>query len=237
MTEAGAVAAYLQILEGVGKRATTIGPRPIASHWPFVGSDYRRLLVVGRALAGWDDPTSPALWTPDLGTTENGRRAILDRTRSYALSAIEPMSLPMRTRSGSSFWDLSRHVVTLLEPEGRGDWFSRHAWWNLFPMGWGDTNESPWFDGLWDAQHPYLGSLFWEVVDALDPTRVVILAGKDFWPHTASSLGLDDLPRLARPLIAGGVRDGRRIVWTYHPSARLKGVVRPAFARAIADAM
>ena len=63
--------------------------------------------------------------------------------------------------------------------------------------GMGDLNESPWFDGLWDAQHPHLGSLFWEVVDALDLTEVAILAGKSFWPHTASSLGLDDLPRSA----------------------------------------
>ena len=137
MSEAGAVAAYLQMLRGVGDRATAIGPRPIASHWPFVGSDYRRLLVVGRALAGWDDPTSPALWTPDLATTEDGRRAILDGSRSYAHSTIEPMSVPMRTRSGSSFWDLSSY--TWSPSSNRKDaakWFSRHAWWNLFPLGW-----------------------------------------------------------------------------------------------------
>jgi hypothetical protein len=33
------------MLEGVGERARAIGSRPIASHWPFIGSDYRRLFV------------------------------------------------------------------------------------------------------------------------------------------------------------------------------------------------
>jgi hypothetical protein len=113
------------MLEGVGERAGLIGSRPVASHWPFIGSDYRRLLVVGQALAGWDDPASPALRTPDVATSESGRRAILEATRAYARSSGEPMSIPIRTRSHSSFWNLSKRVVTLLEPDGPGEWFGR----------------------------------------------------------------------------------------------------------------
>lgn len=233
MSEQGAVEQYLQMLEEVGRRANVIGPRVIASHWPFIGSDYRRLLVVGQALAGWDDKTSSALWTAALAQTGDGRQTIVEGTRDYATAPPEPMTVPLRTRAHSPFWSLSRRTVQLLEPNGPGDWYSRFAWWNLFPLGWGDTNRSPWFDPLWDAQLPHIGRLFWEVVDAVDPTRIVILAGKDFWPHTAPALGLDDLPVLPRPLLAGGRRQSRAIVWTYHPGARLKGVTRPSFAAAI----
>lgn len=41
--------AYMRMLKGVADRADAIEPRVIASHWPFVGSDYRQLLVVSRA--------------------------------------------------------------------------------------------------------------------------------------------------------------------------------------------
>jgi len=40
-------AAYARILEAVGVHGDEIGPRDIASHWPFVGSQYRGLVIVG----------------------------------------------------------------------------------------------------------------------------------------------------------------------------------------------
>lgn len=46
--------AYKRLLEGVGERADTIGPyRLIASHWPFVGSNFRGLMIAGQALERW----------------------------------------------------------------------------------------------------------------------------------------------------------------------------------------
>jgi hypothetical protein len=56
MTEIAAEARYLQMLEGVAERADRIGDRLIASHWPFVGSAYDGLLVVGHIglAAPWD---------------------------------------------------------------------------------------------------------------------------------------------------------------------------------------
>src|SRR5215210_7051579 len=36
--------AYLAMLEDVGERTDAISDRLIASHWPFVGTDFRRLL-------------------------------------------------------------------------------------------------------------------------------------------------------------------------------------------------
>jgi hypothetical protein len=229
--------AYLAMLEDVGERTEAIGDRLIASHWPFVGTDYRRLLVVGQALAGWDDKSSPALWAPDTAATPTGRAAILDATKQWSQKRTEPIDEPLRTRGASPFWGVSKLVAELLEPIGVGPWHRRTAWWNLFPLGWGDTNRSPWFDALWEAQFGHLSALFWEVVDWLDPTRVVILAGQGFWSPTARALGLADLDPLPWPLIAGGVRDGRVLVWTRHPGGHYRGLTRPAFAQAIASAV
>lgn len=236
MSETGAVAAYLGILSGVADRADRIGDRVIASHWPFVGSDYRGTLVVGQALAGWDDKTSPALWKPRMVESPSARRLVLEATMRWAADRPEPMSEPLRTRSGSPFWTLSRRVVASLEPDGVSPWYARHAWWNLFPLGCGDTNQSP-GGALWMAQVERVPALFWEVVDFLDPRRVVILAGKAYWDHLAGPLGLRDLQSLPKPLLAGGTHEGRAIVWTYHPGARLSGVSRDAFASLIVAAL
>jgi hypothetical protein len=236
VSEASASEIYLRMLEGVANRSDRMHGRVIASHWPFVGSDHRRILFVGQALAGWDDPTSPALWGPDAVATEEGRIAVLDATKRWARTRAEPIDEPLRTRASSPFWGVSQRVVETLEAHGNGPWQSRSAWWNLFPLGWGDTNRSP--DGpLWMAQVAHVSDLFWEVIDYLEPARVVILAGRGYWNHTATPLGLSDLNRLDHPLIAGGRRSDRTFVWTLHPGGHYAGLSRDAFAAAIVGAV
>jgi hypothetical protein len=105
--------------------------RVIASHWPFVGTAYRRLLIVGQALAGWDDEASPALWRPTDLLADGGARRVLEASQRWAMARPEPISEPLRTRSGSGFWKISERVVNALEPIGAGPWFSRSAGWNL----------------------------------------------------------------------------------------------------------
>jgi hypothetical protein len=161
--EHAAIGAYRGILEGVALRADKLGERVVASHWPFVGTDYRRILIVGQALAGWDDKTSPALWPVVRACTPSGRLDLLEATRAWARRQPEPMWEVLRhgKRAGSAFWTLSEHVVLALDPNGDGPWYSRHAWWNLFPLGWGDTEAGPVpGDALWEAQLPHVATLF-----------------------------------------------------------------------------
>lgn len=233
-----AEAAYLRMLEGVAQRAGRMEGRVIASHWPFVGTDYRRLLFVGQALAGWDDEASPALWRPEDLLTAGGPRRVLEATQRWAVARPEPISEPLRTRSGSGFWKISERVVNALQPTGAGPWFSRSAWWNLFPLGWGDRVEksrSP-SGALWMAQVDHVAELFWSTAEALDPTRVIILAGKGYWDAMAGTLGLADLEHGRKPVIAAEVRGGRTFVWSYHPQGRNLGP-RDAFAEAILAAV
>ncbi|MGD0019959.1 MAG: hypothetical protein ABSD62_11950 [Candidatus Limnocylindrales bacterium] len=144
------------------------------------------------------------------------------------------MEEPLATRSGSPFWTLSERTCLALEPAGETPWYARYAWSNLFPLAWGDNNKSPWVgDGLWEPQYEHVPAYFWETVGSLDPTRILILAGKGFWDQTAGALGLAGLARLDWPLIAGGQVDGRSIVWTYHPGAHLSGITRQGFSERI----
>lgn len=228
-----AEATYDEMLRAVASRAADIGDRWIASHWPFVGSDYRGLLFVGQALAGWDDPRSPAVWRASSVSSDAGRRAILEGTQVWARSGAEPIEEPLKTRSGSPFWTVSEMVANALEPVRSGPWYSRTAWWNLFPLGWARPNGSP-SGPLWMAQEPSVPELFWSVVEMLKPTRIVILAGSGYW-QTAKALGLADLGPRTWPTIAGGRRDGRTIVWTRHPGGHYRGVTRADFARAVAQ--
>jgi transposase len=75
MNESATERVYLRMLEAVGARAGDIGPGIIAAHWPFVGSAYQGLVVVGQALQGWDAQETPARWTAAEATTPEGRQS------------------------------------------------------------------------------------------------------------------------------------------------------------------
>ena len=86
------------------------------------------------------------------------------------------------------------------------------------------------------AQVDHVAELFWSTVEILDPTRVIILAGKGYWHPMARPLGLADLERRPKPLIAAGRRAGPTFVWSYHPQGRGLGS-RDLFAAAIVNAV
>lgn len=229
---------YLRMLEAVGARAGDIGPGTIAAHWPFVGSDYQGLVVAGQALQGWDAEETPARWTAAEATTPEGRQKLLNGTRDWARARDEPLWEVVRWghRSGSPFWSVSRRLVPVLEPERNGVWYSRYAWWNVYPLGWDDPDMGP--DGaLKQVQTPLVGELFWAVMDDIGARRIVLVAGKDWWPEVRGLLGLADLREGERPVLAAGRSRGRQVVATYHPrGARQQGIRDEQLVDAIASA-
>lgn len=229
---------YLRMLEAVGARAAEIGPGVIAAHWPFVGSAYRGLVVAGQALQGWDAAETPARWTAVEATTPEGRQDLLARAQAWARSRPEPLSEVLRWshRSGSPFWSVSRRLVPVLEPDGEGVWYSHYAWWNVYPLGWDDPDMGP--DGaLKEAQTPLVGELFWAVMDDIDARRIVLVAGKDWWPEVRGLLDLGDLREGERPILAAGRSHGRQVVASYHPrGARQQRIRDEQLVTAIAGA-
>jgi len=223
------------MLVHVGARADEFGDRPIASHWPFVGSAFSGTLIVGQALAGWDADACSARWLAAEATTEGGRARIVEGTRAWATARPEPMDEVLRwsNRRRSPFWGLSQRLMRILEPDA-APWQSRHAWWNVYPLGWDRPGSSP-GPKLCAAQADHVGGLFWEVVETLAARRVVIVAGADWWPDVRERLGLEHLKRRTRPILAAGRARGVTVVATYHPGAHIKGLTRDDFAEQIAN--
>ena len=234
-----AAAAYRRLLEGVGERADSIGPdHVIASHWPFVGSNYRGLMIAGQSLERWDSPQTTATWRVDEARTAEGRDRILRGTQAWATREREPISEAMRhgNRRGTPFWGFSQRAAELLEPAVGGPWLSRYAWWNVYPLGWQERHGTPTGE-LHAAQTPFVADLFWAVAEELEVTRMLLISGKDWWWNVRELLGLQSLAAAEKPVIATGIVNGISIVATYHPGAHMAGVSRDAFAAAAAAAM
>lgn len=231
--------AYLRLLGAVGGAADGIGPdRRLAAHWPFVGSNYRGLMIAGEALERWDSPESTAVWRVDDTRTAEGRERALRGTQAWATREREPISEAMRhgNRRGTPFWGLSQRAAELLEPRAGGPWLSRYAWWNVYPLGWQDRHGTPTGE-LHDVQTPFVADLFWAVAEELEVKRLLLVSGKDWWWSVRGLLGLQELRTAEKPVIAAGTVRGIKVVATYHPGAHMAGVSRDAFAAAAVDAM
>jgi hypothetical protein len=225
---------YRRILDAAGDRVDDIGGHhQITAHWPFVGSRYRGLIIAGQALDGWDAAVTPARWALEEARNPVERDRLLGGTQDWANARDEPIAEVLRWghRRRAPFWGFARRVVPLLEPDAGGDWYSRYAWWNVYPLGWGRGSPT---GPLKAVQRPHVGELFWAVADELKARRVVLVAGKDWWWEVRELLGLRDLQPGTKPIIAAGRVRGVTVVATYHPSARLPGTTRDDFASAVA---
>ncbi len=228
---------YRRILDAVGDRADDLGPdNDIVAHWPFVGSQYRGLVIAGQALDGWDAEVTSARWRVEEMRRPENRERLLRGAQDWSRSRPEPMHEPMAygRRRGTPFWGLSKRVAPLLEPDLTGTWHGRYAWWNVYPLA--PRRGSP--TGLLkDLQRPFVSQSFWAVVEELDADRVVLVSGKDWWPEVRTLLGLAGLVPAVKPLLATGRVNGVTVVATYHPGARMPGTSRDDFAAAVAEAV
>lgn len=230
-------AVYLRLLEMVKLYGSEIGDRPIAGHWPFVGSRYRGLAVVGQALQGWDATNTPARFVARDVRSQAGRERTLRGIREWARSRPEPMLevVSRGHRAGSPFWTVSRHFVDALEP-GDGEWFSRYAWWNIYPLGWDEPDSAP-TGALKQAQIPFVHDLFWAAMDEISADRVLLVAGQGMWWGMQQALGLETLTAGRKPVIASGAVRGRKLVAAYHPrGARQLGITDKEQVAAMVEA-
>lgn len=237
MTDRAALEAYDRLLASIGHRASAIGSKRLASHWPHVGNNYRGLVVAGQALQGWDAAVVGARWHASDARTAEGREAIIERTRTWFGDADDPVGViaTLSNRRGSPFWRLCRDVVGALEHDGRGPWYSRFAWANVYPVG---PDEPPGSPGgpLKEAQDPHVGDLFAALLDSLDARRAVVISGPAYWWHPARSRAFESLPIQEFPLLRAGRVNGRTIVVGYHPTyARHKRVGAEAYAAKIVE--
>lgn len=239
MSDHAALEDYDRLLTAIGERAEEVGEKGLASHWPHVGQNYRGLVIAGQALQGWDSAVSGARWRAADAKTDEGRAAIIERSRTWFATAPDPVGViaTLSNRRGSPFWRLCRDVAEALEPDVDGPWYSRFAWANVYPVGPDDPPGSP-GGPLKEAQDPHVGPLFAAQLDALDARRVVVISGPAYWWHCARFPAFASLPAQMFPLLRGGRVDGRTVVVGYHPTyARRKRVGAEAYAARIVEAV
>ena len=228
---------YRKILAAVGERIDDLGSeQEIVAHWPFVGSCSKGLMIAGQALDGWDAERTPARWRLEEMRNPSNLDRFLEGAQEWAHHQVEPILEVVQrgNRKGKPFWTFSRRAVTALEPDSRSSWFARYIWWNVYPLA--PRRGSP-YGLLKDLQTPFVGDLFWAVVEELGVDRILLVSGKDWWPEVRSLLGLESLGGGAGVVIAAGRVHGVSLVATYHPGAHLRGVSREAFAAQVQAAV
>lgn len=188
-----------------------IGGGELTSHWPLIGGDFDRgVLVVGQAVFGW----IPS-WKAADASTAPGRALIVAETRAACAERADPMSWIEGHRvHNTPFWRTAHEVADALTP-GATPWYSRIAWANLYPIAPNDPVGNP-VGTLRDAQTAPAARFLDAVVDALDPALVLVLAGPFIWPFV-QPLGLHELSRADPPFTLVGRRRGRAWIAGMHP--------------------
>jgi hypothetical protein len=230
---------YRRIVDAVGERVDDYGAeQEIVAHWPFVGTRFRGLMIVGQALDGWDAEVTPARWAIEEMRDPSRRERLIRGAQDWSRHLSEPIAevMTQSNRRGKPFWDITGRIVSAIEPDPSHEsvWYSRYAWFNVYPLA--PRRGSP--SGLLkELQAPFVGDLFWAVVQELGVDRVVVVAGKSWWWDVRARLGLDGLDTMqTKPVIAIGHVRGIKIVYSYHPGAHIKGR-RDAFAAAVGTAL
>lgn len=156
---------------------------------PMVGREYSgQLMVVGRAVNGWDDGISPAQLKDETARLEYGKEILKSVTEN--MGADCPMlwvTKPPKTEKDynankSAFWRVIKTVVGRLkiadvknEPI---NWPSHLVWSNLYkiaPSTGGNPNTS-----LRRAQFEACKKLFYWEVEKYAPKRILFLSGWDW---------------------------------------------------------
>jgi hypothetical protein len=200
------------------------GRQRLVAQWPMRGMLFRNdLMVVGRAVNGWDDTA----WRPsDAGTWSARERIVRTAEEESSRNPLAACPLSWVTRqwqasdtyntARSAFW---RTAKTVSDPDGRhpGDWASRLCWSNLYKVApFAGRNPSA---SLRRAQRGQCLALLRLELAAFRPRRVLVMTGLDWFREFADLLELRLAPRrgyVEAVASAGGVR----WVITPHPERK-----------------
>jgi len=185
----------------------------LTSHWPVVGGNYRRdLLVVGQAVYGWIPR-----WTIGDIADDHGLERILEWTRSALNERADPMSwIADSSHRGSPFWRAARLISDNLSGATAVSWHSRIAWTNLYPIAPQAPAGNP-YGRLRELQTEVAAKFLESTVQALRPRLVLVLGGPFWWPF-ADALGLDSMIVEPKPLLRSGEGLGTRWIIGWHPA-------------------
>ncbi len=200
-----------RLLASIGDRAHDIGERRLTLHWPLVGSRFDAgVLVIGQAVYGWFGD-----WTAGAARDPERRAQVIDDAANLFSDRPDRMDWVQGHRVWNSpFWRVACEVTDTVAP-GEGEFFSRLAWANLYPVAPNDIKSNP-GGALLEAQTNASPTVLDAVIDVLQP-RVVLVAGGPYVWAFDTPLGLGVLESRARPIYRAGWRNGRIWILGMHP--------------------
>ena len=211
-----------ELLVRVGEQASEIGDRPLTLHWPLVGSGFDHgVLLVGQAVFGWFGD-----WTATDAVDPRRRQEIYRDARDLFADRPDRMDWIEGNRVWNSpFWRVAREVTDAVVP-GRGPFYSRMAWANLYPVAPNDVKSNP-AGALLKTQTKPAAMFLAATIQALRPRLVLVLGGPYVWPFL-QLLGLDNLAPVDRPLYLRGRQDGAAWILGMHPGGASRRGMGPA---------
>jgi len=225
-------ATYDRMLSVVAEKARS--REKLVAFWPMRGTLYRGdLLVIGRAVNGWDD----GAWRAAEGHSRRGRMATIARTRecsdpragggmAWVCDQADPNASYNTNRS--AFWRTSKRIsFPATVPE---KWSSHLCWTNLYKI-------AP-YEGrnpgsrICSLQFDTCADLLRYEIEAFRPKRVLIMTGRDWFEPFADRLGLRI--RWRRGYVEGTARQSnRRWVVTKHPERKREDRIVQGALRAL----
>lgn len=203
----------------------------LVAFWPIRGIKYDgNLLVVGRAVNGWDEETA---WTPSDGRSASCRARVVQRARETSepgdTCALEWVWKWAGRREGyntnrSAFWQTAKNVAfpqiaknvafPQIVPEA---WSSHFAWTNLYKIA-PKEGRNP-SERVCDLQFERCAELLRYEISAFQPKKVLIMAGRGWFEPFADRLSLP--MEWSRGYVEGtGTGHGARWVVTKHPERK-----------------
>ena len=187
------------------------------------GSTENKLLVVGRALNGWEDTycwyihdthidiKSTALEIIEAWNEQTNGTKAHDRYSGKIQSAQTKLSpeacrrlewvrsyykgKKRSTESSSPFWTLSKKVTNQLLSDHEKDWTKYIAWTNLYKLA--PFNGGNPDDELCSLQKDICKNIFQKELNHLAPTHILVIA-KKYWKNELAEDGEEQNPHIAK---------------------------------------
>jgi hypothetical protein len=221
-------AQYLELLREVAEKHCDQSKR-LCAFFPLCGDDYAtsiRLMVVGRAVNGWEDGWNGG-WVSAQMAREDDRIRLTNFLKTEHEDSLQcPMawvvkpadsSLEYNTRR-SAFWRVAHRIHDVTMGVCR-DWSSRLCWTNLYKLApSAGGNPQSW---LCKSQLEHCANLLRIELSAYRPKNVLVFAGSDWFQPFAERLSLGLMPTPSCELVQqAGSADGVRWVIGKHPQGK-----------------
>jgi hypothetical protein len=217
---------YIELLREIAE-SNAAHQQPLTAFWPMRGHHFQPgngLMIIGRTVNRWQDWS----WLPSEAEVKSNM--ILSDIRHISENAAKcPMTWVTEydgiqhrynTRR-SAFWMVAKEVIQGLLgtlPSFATDWPSHLCYSNLCKISPYDGSRLP--GRLWRTQLKLCIDLLRLELEVWQPSRVLVLAGDDWYNPFIQALGVDILVTLGDLVEGVGQYQGQKWILAKHPQGK-----------------